>query len=86
MLKTPKVSISPFLSSKEHRSVSTGKYCELEQRFNDESESTKPTLPNEAPNVRSKVILQGEPMLNVEVKPQVKDPRGGEKQQPGKLG
>lgn len=48
--------------------------------------STKPTLPNEAPNVRSKVILQGEPMLNVEVKPQVKDPHGGEKQQPGKLG
>lgn len=38
MLKTPKVSMSPFLSSKEHRSASTGKYCELDQRFNDESE------------------------------------------------
>ena len=90
MLKIPKVSMSPFLSSKEHRSASTGKYCELEQGFNDESEgektSTKPTLPNEAPNERSKVILQGEPMLNVEVKPQVKGPRGGEKQQPGKKG
>lgn len=42
--------------------------------------STKPTLPNEAPNATSKVILQGEPMLNVEVKSQVKGPHGGEKQ------
>lgn len=76
MLKTLKVSMSPFLSSKEHRSVSTGKYYERDQRFNDESERERNecqvVLPNEAPNARSKVTLQGEPMPRVEVKPQVK--------------
>lgn len=60
MLTTPKVSMSPFLSSKEHRSVCTGKYCERDQCFNDESErernAFRAALPSEAPNARSKVV------------------------------